>query len=237
MEEYHKLKRLVEDVAEDVYKAIGGNRAAGTRVRKAMQDIKAAAQEVRTGLADSLGDSQHPLSALDAAGTGNHAKMPATDFDARYINHTWFRVRIAGRQLERGQYRHNLGDTGNGTQGFFSQLLFVADDTDDRAVSAAAEVVLQTEPLDTLQDDDLESLWGHLNEQIGRYPSEEEYILYLMHPKDTVAMASFRDKYGEAPLALPTDVWREGLRKPGDTVEFEIAPGRKGPEAVDVKVV
>lgn len=47
MEQYEKLKQLVEACAEDVAKAEGGNKAAGTRVRKAMQDIKNAAQEVR----------------------------------------------------------------------------------------------------------------------------------------------------------------------------------------------
>ena len=47
MEEYLKLKRMVEEVADDVEKATGGNKAAGTRVRKAKQDIKNAAQEVR----------------------------------------------------------------------------------------------------------------------------------------------------------------------------------------------
>ena len=47
MEEYLKLKQLVEEVADDVYKAVGGNKAAGTRVRKLMQDIKNTAQEVR----------------------------------------------------------------------------------------------------------------------------------------------------------------------------------------------
>ncbi len=47
MEEYERLKQMVEAVAEDVAKATGGNKAAGTRVRKAMQEIKAAAQEVR----------------------------------------------------------------------------------------------------------------------------------------------------------------------------------------------
>ncbi len=47
MEEYQKLRQLVEEVADDVYKAQGGNKAAGTRVRKAMQDIKNTAQEVR----------------------------------------------------------------------------------------------------------------------------------------------------------------------------------------------
>ncbi len=47
MEEYETLKSLVENVADDVSKARGGNKAAGTRVRKAMQDIKNAAQTVR----------------------------------------------------------------------------------------------------------------------------------------------------------------------------------------------
>jgi hypothetical protein len=47
VDEYLKLKGLVDEVAEDVYKAMGGNKAAGTRVRKAMQDIKNCAQEVR----------------------------------------------------------------------------------------------------------------------------------------------------------------------------------------------
>jgi uncharacterized membrane protein YqiK len=47
MEEYLKLKQLVEEVADDIYKAMGGNKAAGTRVRKMMQDIKNMAQAVR----------------------------------------------------------------------------------------------------------------------------------------------------------------------------------------------
>lgn len=47
MEAYEKLKRLVAEVEEDLRKAEGGNKAAGTRVRGAMQEIKNAAQEVR----------------------------------------------------------------------------------------------------------------------------------------------------------------------------------------------
>jgi Histone H1-like protein Hc1 len=47
MQEYENLKMMVEASAEDVAKAEGGNKAAGTRVRKAMQDIKNAAQAVR----------------------------------------------------------------------------------------------------------------------------------------------------------------------------------------------
>jgi len=47
MQEYEDLKKLVEQAAEDVAKAEGGNKAASTRVRKSMQDVKAAAQQVR----------------------------------------------------------------------------------------------------------------------------------------------------------------------------------------------
>jgi hypothetical protein len=47
LQEYDSLKKLVDEAADDVQKAAGGNKAAGTRVRKKMQEIKAAAQEVR----------------------------------------------------------------------------------------------------------------------------------------------------------------------------------------------
>ena len=47
MEEYERLKELIEAAADDVAKASGGNKAAGTRVRKAMQEVKDAAQLVR----------------------------------------------------------------------------------------------------------------------------------------------------------------------------------------------
>jgi pyruvate carboxylase len=77
-------------------------------------------------------------------------------------------------------------------------------------------------PLDTLDDDDLKKLRRELTESLGREPTEEEFILFLMHPKDALQMIEFREKYGEAPLVLPTDVWREGLRNPGDKVEFEL---------------
>ena len=53
MQEYESLKQLVESADEDILKAQGGNKAAGTRVRKAMQDVKAAAQEVRVGILDA----------------------------------------------------------------------------------------------------------------------------------------------------------------------------------------
>lgn len=52
MDEYNKLRQLVEEAQEDVFKAMGGNKAAGTRVRKIMQEIKNMAQEVRKKVLD-----------------------------------------------------------------------------------------------------------------------------------------------------------------------------------------
>ncbi|HRP64375.1 MAG TPA: hypothetical protein PK400_13835 [Phycisphaerales bacterium] len=50
MEAYDRLVKLVEEAAEDIRKSEGGNKAAGTRVRKAMQEIKKAAQDVRVAV-------------------------------------------------------------------------------------------------------------------------------------------------------------------------------------------
>jgi len=47
MQEYENLKVLVAEIESDVNKAQGGNKAAGTRVRKQMQKVKQAAQLVR----------------------------------------------------------------------------------------------------------------------------------------------------------------------------------------------
>jgi len=47
MQEYEDLKTLVVEIESDINKAQGGNKAAGTRVRKQMQKIKQAAQTLR----------------------------------------------------------------------------------------------------------------------------------------------------------------------------------------------
>ena len=77
-------------------------------------------------------------------------------------------------------------------------------------------------PLDSLEDDDLNRISAELTDHLERAPTEEEFILYLMHPKDALLMVDFVEKYGEAPLVLPTDVWREGLKNPGDKVDFDL---------------
>ncbi len=80
----------------------------------------------------------------------------------------------------------------------------------------------EASPLETIPEDDLDRIRGELASTLVRDPTEEEFILYLMHPKDALEFFEFREKYGEAPMVLPTDVWREGLKKPGDRVEFEL---------------
>ncbi|AZI24092.1 histone H1 [Pedobacter sp. G11] len=48
MEKFEKVKELVSAIEADATKFYdGGNGAAGTRVRKAMQDLKVLAQEIR----------------------------------------------------------------------------------------------------------------------------------------------------------------------------------------------
>ena len=58
MEEFEQLKQMVEQAADDVSKAEGGNKAAGTRVRKAMQDIKNMAQTVRVKVLELRSDTE-----------------------------------------------------------------------------------------------------------------------------------------------------------------------------------
>ena len=50
MQEYETLKTLVTEIESEIEKAQSGNKAAGTRVRKQMQQIKEAAQAVRSSI-------------------------------------------------------------------------------------------------------------------------------------------------------------------------------------------
>lgn len=58
MELYETLCRLVREVEEDMKKAVGGNKAAGTRVRKSMQEIKDTAQQIRQRVLDMRGTEE-----------------------------------------------------------------------------------------------------------------------------------------------------------------------------------
>ena len=49
---YDNLQNVINDGQSDVSKFVGGNKSAGTRVRKAMQLVKALAQEIRVEVQD-----------------------------------------------------------------------------------------------------------------------------------------------------------------------------------------
>jgi hypothetical protein len=57
MQEYDQLKQKMEEVEADLRAAEEGNKAAGVRVRKVMQDIKGLAQSIRTKIIE-LRDSK-----------------------------------------------------------------------------------------------------------------------------------------------------------------------------------
>ncbi len=66
MQEYENLKKLVLEGEDNVAKAEGGNKAAGTRVRKKMQEIKSAAQAVRQKILEGREGEAPPASAPPA---------------------------------------------------------------------------------------------------------------------------------------------------------------------------
>jgi pyruvate carboxylase len=70
----------------------------------------------------------------------------------------------------------------------------------------------------TLKDVDVEAERVALHEQIGREPSNEEFVLYLNHPGDALKTIKQLHEYGNA-NNMPLDVWFEGLRK-GEEIIF-----------------
>jgi hypothetical protein len=60
MDEFERLEQLLSDGKQDWLKWKGGNKTAGTRVRKAMQDIKAQAQVIRERVLESRDDQTKP---------------------------------------------------------------------------------------------------------------------------------------------------------------------------------
>lgn len=58
LDSYEQLKTLIASIEDDVRKAAGGNKAAGTRVRKSMQDVKNAAQDLRKKVLEARDDDK-----------------------------------------------------------------------------------------------------------------------------------------------------------------------------------
>ena len=60
MQEFEELKQKVAEIEQEVIKADGGNRAAGVRVRKGMQEIKQLCQKVRDRILQDRDQSAGP---------------------------------------------------------------------------------------------------------------------------------------------------------------------------------
>jgi hypothetical protein len=56
-ETYQQLKDMIAAAEDDIEKAASGNKAAGTRVRKLMQDVKSQAQQLRQQVLDNRSES------------------------------------------------------------------------------------------------------------------------------------------------------------------------------------
>jgi len=134
----------------------------------------------------------------------------------------------AEREELLGLFRGAPGDFKNLLLGAYGRLPagWPADWVYRSAFGEEAEAKLaarhEDSPLESVPEEDLGGARASLADQLGREPTEEEFILWLMHPKDALDYFAFRERYGESPLVLPTGVWREGLRRPGDRVEFEL---------------
>lgn len=71
LNEFETLKKMVAEAEDDVRKADGGNKAAGTRVRKKMQEIKQAAQQVRVKILESRGGEEEAAGGQPSASNGD----------------------------------------------------------------------------------------------------------------------------------------------------------------------
>ena len=81
---------------------------------------------------------------------------------------------------------------------------------------------LESTPLSHLPEENLVRSRKAMEGELGRPPTEEEFVLYLMHPKAAVDYLKFRQSYGDTTV-LPTGVWFHGLRRPGDSVSVTLA--------------
>ncbi len=81
---------------------------------------------------------------------------------------------------------------------------------------------LEASPLAHLPDEDLSRSRQALEAELGRPAAEEEFVLYLMHPKAAIDFLHFRQTFGDTTV-LPTSVWFDGLRRPGDSVTVRIS--------------
>src|SRR5262249_45917984 len=122
-------------------------------VRTGARLERPAAQDVRPGRLHLTGDVVEQVGAFDGAWPGDHAQRAAADTHASAdLHNAIFLVELATGQLERLEDRQHLFHAGNGGERLGLELVLIADDADDGAVFAAADVWLEAQLRDALED-------------------------------------------------------------------------------------
>lgn len=82
------------------------------------------------------------------------------------------------------------------------------------------------------RDADLERERENLQTKLGRPVSNEDLVLYLLYPFDSVSFLEFESRYGKTWL-LPPEVWfRQGGFKSGERITFEDEKGK--PHSIEI---
>ena len=79
-------------------------------------------------------------------------------------------------------------------------------------------------PLEDLTDLNWDAERARLESELGRRVSQDELLLYLNHPADSIALLKFQDQFGD-PNCLPLAVWFEGMQ-PKESFSFTDSNGK-----------
>src|SRR5262249_30196158 len=112
----------------------------------------AAAKDVRARLLDLPGDLIENASTFHGTRPGDHRHRAAADTHPPHLHDSITFVTLTASELERLEDGQHLLNAGNGLERLGLELVLIADDADDGAVLAAAEMGLETQLLDALQD-------------------------------------------------------------------------------------
>src|SRR5439155_22013698 len=95
-------------------------------------------------------DGIHPLALFHRTWPPDHTQIATANFHTRNIHDARLRMGLATGQLVRRQDRYYILHARNGPQRLRADLFLVADDTDDRAIRAAAQMCLEAQRFDAL---------------------------------------------------------------------------------------
>src|SRR5262249_8538383 len=140
---------FLADVAEDLEPVLA---EALEAVRAGARLERPAAEDVRPRRLDPSGDLVEHFGALDRARPGDHGQGPAADAHLADLYDRVLLVELAAGELERLEDRQHLLDAGDGRERLGLQLVLVADDADDGAQLALAEVGLEAQLADAVED-------------------------------------------------------------------------------------